>query len=194
MSTSEYSTPSTVRVNSVFARGAKAKNPSEFSISSGAKLLLLASQTDLNLVSQNFNQYGRNMNPQVINDSMAHEPHLSVISKGKPVGCIISTPGQTTALPHDGFVVYNKNGILSKIFFETDALYIESEDGSSDRIFLSNVHQSGVITLPKPHDGYFALGIRMSQGMNWYYFIPNQYKQYFQKFLNSQRKTNSFMS
>jgi hypothetical protein len=161
-------------------------NLSEFSVSNGSKLLLYSSQNlQHNTASQNSKHFNSRYRSQALNDSMEHEPHISVIKKGKPPKCIISTSGQTNALPPEGFIVYNKLGIVCKLFLETDALFVEGEDGTTDRIFFSDVSNYGVISLPKPNNTYFSYGVQTSRGMSWFYFIPNQYKEYFQRLLSS---------
>lgn len=146
-------------------------------VMNGTRLLLLekdANPSDTTPHPRRTDRYRPN-----ISDSMEFEPHKSVIQKGPPPDIIKSLQGQTSALPSEPFSVYATDGTPSRLAVESDALFIRGNNGSVERIFFSDVLGAVAIPLPGDNSGYFALGFQSNVGVKWFYFLPNQYKQFF---------------
>ena len=105
------------------------------------------------------------------------EPHKAIISKGPPPNCEKPYHSQMSVLPKVPFVVYNTEGVLSRLSFESDAVWIESDDGTKERIFFTDIRSNVVQEIPKYEKDYVALCLLTRYGKRWFYFIPNQYSQ-----------------
>ena len=102
-------------------------------------------------------------------------PHDKIIAQGVPENCEKPFPSQMMVLPKTPFIVYNTEGKLSKLSFESDAIWVESNDEKQERIFYSDVKTYLVQEIPGYENKYVGLCLHTKYGKRWYYFIPNQY-------------------
>ena len=114
---------------------------------------------------------------QVPREFMTSSPHAEIIAKGIPENAEKPYKGQTTVLPKTPFIVYNTEGIRSKLTFESDAIWMESDDNKQERIFFSDIRGNVIQEMPKYEKSYVALCLSTTYGKRWYYFIPAQYTQ-----------------
>ena len=118
--------------------------------------------------------------PSKINVNLQEAPHLNIIQKGPPDGCIPSSKGQLNSLPKEPLIVYDTNGNIAKFRVEQDgALWIEYSNTESERIFFSYINNAIIKDIPGYEDQYFAFSISTQIGNRNFYFIPNQYHKLF---------------
>lgn len=123
------------------------------------------------------------MRVQIQPEFLTSSPHADIIAKGPPVDAEKPYQGQMGILPKTPFSVYNTDGILSRLNFESDAIWVESSDDKQERIFFSDIKGFLVQEIPKHEKTYVALCMATTYGKRWYYFIPCQYTQLLNKLL-----------
>lgn len=121
---------------------------------------------------------------QAAREFLTTAPHSAIISKGPPPNCGKPYHSQMTVLPKSPFVVYNTEGVVSKLSFESDAVWIESEDGAKERIFFTDIRSNVVQEIPRYEKDYVALCLVTAHGKRWFYFIPGQYSQILPKVIS----------
>ncbi|KAK8848250.1 Ubiquitin domain-containing protein ubfd1 [Tritrichomonas musculus] len=156
-------------------------NLDSFKISNGTKLLLLQTDSDSGVSTssangQNTCRFGRpsysvNMQPEFLNAY----PHAPIIAKGIPPKCEKPFQSQMVILPKNPFPIYNTEGTSSNLSFETDAIWVTSENQKNERIFFSDIKNSLIQDIPGYEKQYVALCLLTKYGKRWFYFIPNQY-------------------
>ena len=104
-------------------------------------------------------------------------PHAPIIAKGPPLGVEKPYKGHITILPKTPFIVYNTEGIISSLSIESDAFWIQPEDGKNERIFYNDINNILVQDIPKYEEQYVAIALHTNIGKRWFYFIPHQYSQ-----------------
>lgn len=110
-------------------------------------------------------------------------PHTEIIAKGPPADVEKPYQGQMGVLPKTPFPVYNTEGILSRLNFESDAIWVESDNDKHERIFFTDIKGVLFQKIPKHETSYVALCLATTYGKRWYYFIPCQYTQLLNKLL-----------
>ena len=161
---------------------------SSYKIINGSKLLLMEKSGVVNAkpaapTRHNF-PYTTTLQPEFMNST----PHNKIIAQGVPAKAEKSFPSQMMALPKTPFIVYNTEGKLSKLSFESDAIWIETEEAENkeqkeERIFYSDIKTHLLQELPNYENQYVGLCLSTKYGKRWYYFIPNQYVSLLRKVL-----------
>lgn len=179
----------------IIYKGKKLNNETEgnldsFNISNGTKLLLIQTEsgqkaTSISSTKNSSGRIGRqaytvNMQPEFLNA----DPHAPIIAKGIPPNCDRPFQSQMVVLPKNPFPVYNTEGVLSQLSFETDAIWITSEDQKNERIFFSDIRSSLIQEIPGYEKQYVALCLLTKYGKRWFYFIPNQYSSLIKQILS----------
>lgn len=122
---------------------------------------------------------------QLTPEFLTSSPHADIIAHGPPPNAEKPYQTQMAILPKTPFIVYNTEGIVSKLSFESDAIWMEADDGKQERIFFSDIKGLLVQEMPKYEKSYVALCLATSYGKRWYYFIPGQYTVLLNKLLSS---------
>lgn len=159
------------------------KTLSELQIKNGTKLLLLKTEKIAFSVEDSkpqpaiahVNLLGFPTKPHVSPESLTNEPHQTIISKGLPPNCEKPYQSQMSILPKMPFAVYNTDGILSKLTFESDAIWVVAADGNNERIFFNEIRGSVLQEIPGYEKQYNILILGTKIGKRCFYFIPNQY-------------------
>ena len=167
--------------------GKNLNNPDEslstYKIKDGSKLLLMQTET---LAKPDTpkppprSQWCQAPQPEFLKAA----PHIDIINKGVPANCEKPYQSQMTLLPKTPFVVYNTEGVISKLSFESDAVWTEAEDGKQERIFFTDLRSSLIQEIPGHEHEYNALCLITKYGKRWFYYIPNQYQSLLSKILS----------
>jgi hypothetical protein len=112
---------------------------------------------------------------------LTSSPHSSIIAKGPPPKSERPFHAQMSSFPKSPFPVYNTDGVLSDLTFESDAVWMQSTDGKQERIFYSDIRSNIIQEIPKYEKDYVALCLVTRFGKRWFYFIPGQYSQLLSK-------------
>lgn len=160
---------------------------SSYKIGDGSKLLLMAKSGTVAVKApapMRQGIYTAALQPEFMNSA----PHNKIIAQGVPDEAEKPFPSQMMVLPKTPFVVYNTEGKLSKLSFESDAMWIETEEAEKkeqreERIFYTDVKTHLLQEIPNYENKYVGLCLSTKYGKRWYYFIPNQYVSLIRKVL-----------
>lgn len=129
---------------------------------------------------------------EIAKPSLDDPPHISIIAQGPPPGCLKGEKNQVNQFPKKDFthfIVYNTEGALSKLFIESDGLWIET-DGRSERIFISDIKGEGkgvqCEDIPVYKDEYIAVHLFLNSDVRrTFYFVPKQFQKLIEDHLRS---------
>lgn len=155
-------------------------------LTQGMKLLLMASASPGFKSNTSINQPrmpNMRYKPQII-DTLKEPQHRFIINKGLPEGFLPTSQYETAVLPKVPFVVKNTEGLRTTLSFESDAIFSQASDGSTERIFCSNIKAMSLIPIDT-YPGYLALGMMTNEGNRWFYFIPQQYQKLIRAILSN---------
>jgi uncharacterized ubiquitin-like protein YukD len=151
----------------------KKKNLSEYGIQNGAKILLLRQD----LTEQQTKPTRRNARERTQSEApLVSEPHAGIISRGPPPGCMEGVKTQVSVFPKTPFIVYDSNGARASLSVETEAIWVQSDTGEQERIFLSDVKSEKCQDLPGYVDKYVALSLVTESVRRIFYFVPKQFQ------------------
>ena len=143
----------------------------------GMKLLLMATSAppvmNTNPPPANTRKYSLFV-PTII-DTLKEPYHQEIIKLGPPEGYIKPNKFQTTVLPQQLMYVREGTGKRSILSFESDALFLQNDDGTVERIFFTEIVKTAVLTIPDSDGNFVALGMITKSGNKWIYFIASQY-------------------
>jgi hypothetical protein len=148
----------------------------------GARLLLLASKPVDKTVGEDGKRSSLFPNMQFVNQrrSPTFVPDPVIVEKGPPPGAIRPYSAQTDSLPKEPFVVRTPNGI-AKLHIESDAIFVECEDGTNRRFFFSSL-TGQLVRLGNGE--YFAVRAEEKEVADLY-FIPSQYRDVLTRIMRS---------
>lgn len=152
----------------------------------GMKLLLMVSGTPPVLNSNTQVATPRKFSsfvPTVI-DTLRESNHKEILALGLPEGYIKPSKYSTSVLPSVPFYVRETSGKRSILSIETDALFLQNDDGTVERIFFTEIIKSAQIVIPDTNGEFIAIGLITKQGNRWIYWIPNQYCNLFKVILH----------
>jgi hypothetical protein len=110
------------------------------------------------------------------------EPHAGIISRGPPVGCMEGVKTPVTVFPKTPFVVYDSTGSRATLSIESEAIWVQSDNGEQERIFLSDLKSEKCQDLPGYSDRYVALLLGTETVSKIFYFVPKQFQGLFDEY------------
>lgn len=109
--------------------------------------------------------------------------HKNVIEKG-PLFCVYShDKKQEDSLPNSSLKIRDEDGNEAELYFETDAIFLNSSNGENERIFYDEIKRYKIIQIPGYNDDFIELVISSIIGNRAYFFIPQRYKNIINKIL-----------
>jgi len=124
----------------------------------------------------------------VQDDELYLPPHAEFVMRGPPAGCM---PGGRTPVgrfPTTPLVVYDTSGEIARMSFETDAIWVANEGGGQERIFLTEIDMPQFVDIPDYRDQYIAVFISMDTGRRVFYFIPKQFQDLIEGYMERRRE------
>jgi hypothetical protein len=102
-------------------------------------------------------------------------PHIEVIDRGPPPGCLEGMKTASHVLPKTPFVVYNTAGDIARLSVESDAFWIEADSGENERVFFTDLKDLAFLDLKGYPDRYAVMILKLQSSQRVLYFIPKQY-------------------
>jgi uncharacterized ubiquitin-like protein YukD len=152
---------------------------SDSGIGNGAKLLLLREDSS----DQPQKPTRRNARERTQTEApLISEPHAGIISRGPPAGCMEGVKTPVSVFPKNPFIVYDSSGSRASLSIESEAIWVQSESGEQERIFLSDLKTEKCQDLPGYGDRYVALSLGTDSISKIFYFVPKQFQGLFDEY------------